>query len=104
MTEFDTLIKGGTVIDGTGAPRQNADKFGTSARGKHAAQPHSARVAGGVRAFSASLRSPGVVEAPIWRASSRRIARLRREGPRAADELARVLHPVQPTGPRRPGE
>jgi hypothetical protein len=25
MTEFDTLIKGGTVIDGTGAPRRNAD-------------------------------------------------------------------------------
>jgi acetate---CoA ligase (ADP-forming) len=41
-----------------------AYKFGKSARGKHAAELHSARVAGGARAFSAWLRSLGVVEAP----------------------------------------
>jgi len=39
-------------------------KFGKSAQGRHAAELHSSRVAGGARAFSAWLRALGVVEAP----------------------------------------
>jgi len=40
-----------------------AYKFGKSSRGRHAAELHSSRVAGGARAFSAWLRSLGIAEA-----------------------------------------
>jgi acetate---CoA ligase (ADP-forming) len=39
-------------------------KFGKSSRGRHAAELHSSRVAGGARAFSAWLRAQGIAEAP----------------------------------------
>jgi acyl-CoA synthetase (NDP forming) len=39
-------------------------KFGKSSRGRHAAELHSSRVAGGSRAFSAWLRALGIAEAP----------------------------------------